>query len=84
MSSPQNPLLPLHLGGGVKGRIVTVREVLWASKSFVNNSFNVSILVSIEDFNEVNSSMVTVVDGDGFPEFSVSFVTSGAILLLGG
>ena len=80
--------MPLHLthswGGEVKGRVVTGREALWASKSFVNKSFNVSILVSIEDFNEVNSSMDTVVDVDGFPELSFSSVTSGAILLLGG
>ena len=57
---------------------------IWASKSFVNNLSNVSILVSIEDFNEVNSSLDTVVDADGFSEFSFSSVTSGAILLLGG
>ena len=76
--------LDTSLGGGVKGRVVIGREVLWASKSFVNNSFNVSILVSIEDFNEVNSSMDTVVDADEFPEFSFSSVTSRAILLLGG
>ena len=53
------------------------------TKSCFNNSFIESILVSMEDFNEVNSSLVTEVDADGSPELSFS-VTSGDILLLGG
>ena len=75
--------LDTSLGGGVKGRVVTGREELWASKSFVKSSFIVSILVSMEDFNEVNSSLDTEVDADGSPEISFPSVTSGAILLLG-
>ena len=71
-------------GGGVKGRVVTGREAHWASKSLVNNSFKVSILVSMDNFNEVNSSMDTMVDTEGVLEPSFPSVTSGAILLLGG
>ena len=84
--SPESSLpssFDTSLGGGVGGRLVTGREEFWAAKSCVNNSFIESILVSMEDFNEVNSSLVTEVDADGSPELSIS-VTSGAILLLGG
>ena len=66
-----------------KGREAVGSEVYFASKSFVNNSCNLSILVSIVVFEEINSYMDTEVELVGSARTSFPD-SSSTILLLGG